>query len=243
MTNKILKWENKVLRHSLSVRFVHWTVAISTIILIFSGFGQMPMYARYYLDRIPGLWWSSDYTVTLPMHYVAAAVLMLASAYHVVYHLVRREFGILPRRGDIKESYLIIKAMLTGGKEPPSDKYLAEQRLAYAFIAFWLLVVIVTGVIKVLKNLPSVQFNGTFLVWTNDLHTFSSFMIIFGIVAHLGAFIIKANRPLLKSMFTGKVDLNYVKHRHSLWYERLKNQESSQRCKAAGDVKEGSCPQ
>jgi len=114
---------------------------------------------------------------------------MFAVGYHIVFHVMRKEFGILPRRGDFKESYLIIKAMLTNGEEPPSDKFLAKQRLAYLFIALWFLVVITTGVIKVLKNLPSVTFGDTFMVWTSDLHTFASFMIVFGIIAHLGAFI------------------------------------------------------
>jgi formate dehydrogenase gamma subunit len=240
VANKIFKMEKKVQRHSPSVRFVHWSVVVSTFVLIFSGFGQMPMYARYYLDTLPGLWWSSDYSVTLPMHYIAAAVLMFAVGYHIVFHLMRKEFGILPRRGDIKESCQIIKAMLTNGEEPPSDKFLAEQRLAYVFIAFWFLVVIITGVIKVLKNLSSITFDGTFMVWTNDLHTFASFMIVFGIIAHLGAFIFKSNRPLIMSMFTGKIDLRYVKHRHSLWYERLQGA-SSKGCESEDQFKEGAC--
>ena len=69
MANKILKLKKEVQRHSPSVRFIHWTVVVSTLVLIFSGFGHMPMYARYYLDTLPGLWWSSDYSVTLSMHY------------------------------------------------------------------------------------------------------------------------------------------------------------------------------
>ncbi len=221
MADKILVRENKVRRHNVSVLFVHWAVAISTILLIFSGFGQMPMYRRYMVYKIPGLGWSADFSVTLYIHYVAAAVLMFAVAYHIVFHVLRKEYGILPSKGDLKESYMIIKAMLTGGKEPPSDKFLAEQRLAYAYIGFWLLVIIVTGIIKVLKNLPGINFTGNTMIWVTDIHTFATFMLIFGILAHLAAFLFKANRPLLRGMFTGKVDLEYVKHRHPLWYDRL----------------------
>ncbi|MBE3586956.1 MAG: cytochrome b/b6 domain-containing protein [Thermoanaerobacteraceae bacterium] len=227
MADKILERENKVLRNSPHVLFVHWTVAISTILLIFSGIGQLPVYQRYMINQIPGLWWSANYQVTLIMHYMAGAALLLAATYHVVFHLVRREYGLLPRRGDLKQSYQIIKAMLTGGKEPPSDKYLAEQRLAYAFIAFWLLVIIITGILKVLKNLPGITlFNGT-MVWVTNIHTLATFMLIFGILAHLAAFLFKANRPLLRGMFTGKVDLDYVRHRHPLWYRRMQEKQTS----------------
>lgn len=152
----------KVKRHGFSVRFVHWTVTLSTFVLLFTGFGQMPVYRRYMVDRLPGLAWSSDFAVTLKLHYLAAAVLIFAVAYHITYHLIRRDFAILPRRGDLKESYLVIKAMLTGGEEPPSGKYLAEQRLAYAFIGANLLVLIITGIFKVLKNLPGVDFSPRF---------------------------------------------------------------------------------
>ncbi|MFW5606583.1 MAG: cytochrome b/b6 domain-containing protein, partial [Campylobacter hyointestinalis] len=42
-------------------------------------------------------------------------------------------------------------------------------------------------------------------------------MIILLIIAHLMAFIPKANRKLLPSMFSGKVDAKYTIQRHSLW--------------------------
>lgn len=221
MAEKILPGENKVKRHGFSVRFVHWTMAISTFILIFSGFGQMPMYRRYGVANLPGLSWSADYSITIIVHYIAAMALLLAVAYHIIFHVMRKEYDILPRRGDIKESFLIIKAMLTKGEAPKSDKYLAEQRLAYAFIAFNLLVIIVTGAIKVLKNFTAIKFYGSTMVWVSDLHTLASMLLLFGIFAHLAAFIFKENWPLLPGIFTGKINLDYVKHRHSVWYDKL----------------------
>jgi len=221
MVDRIREKDKKIRRHSASVLFVHWAVAISTILLIFSGIGQMPVYRRYMIYKIPGLGWSADFAATLYLHYVAAAVLMFAVAYHIVFHVLRREYGILPRRGDLKESYMIIRAMFTGGKEPPSDKFLAEQRLAYAYIGFWLLVIIITGIVKVLKNLPGISLPGNTMIWMSDIHTLATFMLIFGILAHLAAFLFKANRPLLRGMFTGWVDMEYVKERHPLWYNRL----------------------
>ena len=79
----------------------------------------------------------------------------------------------------------------------------------------------VTGFLKVAKNLPSVNFSATAMVWISDVHTLAAMLLVLGIFAHLAAFIFKENRPLLPAMFTGKVDLDYVKHRHQLWYNRL----------------------
>lgn len=237
MGEKILRDENKVKRHGFSVLFVHWTIAISTIALIFSGFGQMPMYKRYRIADLPGLGWSADYSVTLVIHYVAAMFFLLAVVYHIVFHLVRKDLDILPRRGDARESMAIIKSMVFGGKEPPCGKYLAEQRLAYAFVGSMVILIALTGIFKVLKNLPSIDLPSTFLIWVNDIHTFASMLLIFGIAAHLAAFLFKANRPLLRGMFTGKVDLEYCQHRHCLWYESLLLKESCQKTLEAENIK------
>jgi len=221
MSEKTVKNRENVKRHGLSVLFVHWAVAVSTFILIFSGFGQMPMYKRYMLDRVPGLSWVSDFSVTLSIHYWAAAALVFAIAYHLVFHVMRREFDILPRRGDIRESVQIIMAVFGYGKEPENDKYLAEQRLAYAFIGFSLLILVLTGIIKILKNLPYINFSESFIFWITQLHNLGTFLIIIGIIAHLGAFVFKENWPLLPGIFTGKIDKEYARHRHSIWYDRM----------------------
>ena len=219
--SKIDYKNNQVIRHSVSTRLVHWTVTISIFLLIFSGMGQMPLYKRYMVDQLPGLAWTSNYTVTLVMHYLAAIALIFTGFYHVVYFAIRKDHCILPRRGDVKESYEIIKAIITKSKVPPCHKYLAEQRLAFVYIALTIALLIFTGIIKVLKNLPSFTFSDGFLYWATMLHNVGTFLIIFGIIAHLGAFIFKENRVLLPSIFTGKVDLEYVKERHCLWYDEL----------------------
>ena len=212
--------QSKMTRHGLSVLLVHWVVALSTFALIFSGFGQMPLYKRYMLDLVPGLSWTSDFSVTLMIHYWAAALLMGAVAYHLVFHGIRREFDMLPRRGDLRESERIIMATFGFGEEPENDKYLAEQRLAYAFIGLSLVLVIVTGILKVLKNLPYINYSEGFAYWITLLHNIGTFLVIIGIVVHLGAFVFKANWPLLPGIFTGKVDQQYAKRRHEIWYRR-----------------------
>jgi len=221
MSEKTVKNKKKIKRHGLSVLFVHCTVAISTFVLIFSGLGQMPLYKRYMLDLVPGLSWVSDFSVTLSIHYWAAVVLIFAIVYHIVFHGIRRDFDMLPRRGDMKESVQIIMAVFGFGKEPENDKYLAEQRLAYIFIGSSLLILVFTGIIKVLKNLPHINFSEDFIYWITQIHNLGTLLIIIGVVVHLGAFIFKENWPMLPGIFTGKIDLEYAKRRHSIWYDRI----------------------
>lgn len=53
------------------------TVALMAL----SGFGQMPIYKRYYLSDIPGLGWLADFYVTRNVHYLGAVVLLALAAY------------------------------------------------------------------------------------------------------------------------------------------------------------------
>jgi copper chaperone len=46
------------------------------------------------------------------------------------------------------------------------------------------------------------------------------------------------NRPLVKSVFTGEVDLGYVKDRHTIWYEELMKNEVKAKIEVEDEGKE-----
>lgn len=214
----------KVRRQSRANRFIHWGTAFSIILLVLSGLGQLPLYKRYNVTKLPGgEWWGSFFN-TLDLHYFAAMLLIFVVSFHLVYHSIRRQFDLFPKKGDLKKSYLIIKAMLTGGQEPPADKYLAEQRVAYLFIGANVFVLILTGLVKVIKNLEGTSLPYTLIAVSTHLHNLATVLLILGIGAHLAAFLLKANRPLLRGMFLGTIDEDYAQERHSLWYEKLKKE-------------------
>jgi cytochrome b subunit of formate dehydrogenase len=210
-----------VRRHSVLVRVEHWAVAISGILLIFSGAGQMPMYQRYGLTSIPGFGWSGDFLLQLRLHEIAASVFMAAVAFHVVYHLLRRETAIAPRRGDLRESLRIVLATFGIGEEPANDKFLAEQRVAYAAIGAAALLLSLTGALKIARS-AGWLFLPPAMSWTNTLlHNIGFAMFFLGVIAHLAAFALRVNRPLLPSMLSGRVRYAYAAHRHAKWLESL----------------------
>ena len=216
-----------VVRHSLLVQIQHWLVALSGLVLLFTGFGQMPVYKRYMLDKVPGFSWSSDFILNYTTHMIAAVVFVFAVVFHLVYHYIEGGRSIMPMKGDVKESFQIIKAMLTGKEEPPSRKFLAEQRLAYAFIGVSILVLLVTGMVKFADNLPSVNMPYAVSFWSTSLHNLATMLFLLGFLVHVGAFLLKANWPLFTSMFNGKVPLKYAEHRHPLWIRDMKSGEAT----------------
>jgi len=221
MKERILKEENAVLRHSAIERAEHWLIAVSGLVLLFSGFGEFPMYKRYMVTHIPGLSWAGDFWINLKIHYLAAIVFTGAAVFHVVYHSLLGHRGLLPRKGDGKASLKTVLSFIGIGEEPPADKYLPEQRLAYAYIAAVSFILILTGLIKITKNLPFVYLPPALITGATLTHTLATFLFLFGVIAHLAALALKVNWPLIKPMFTGRVDLDYVRHRHSIWYDEL----------------------
>jgi copper ion binding protein len=141
--------------------------------------------------------------------------------FHAMYHGWIGHQGLIPRRGDFKASLITILSLFGFGEEPKSDKYLPEQRLAYAYLGGMGLILVLTGMVKVIKNLPGVYLSPTLITSMTLIHTFATIFFLLGVVAHLAALIFKVNRPLVKSVFTGEVDFGYVKDRHTVWYEEL----------------------
>ncbi len=55
-----------------------------------SGFGQMPIFKRYYIADLPGLGWLAQFYTTHYIHYVGAILLLGIAAYYAVFYLAER---------------------------------------------------------------------------------------------------------------------------------------------------------
>jgi hypothetical protein len=61
-----------------------WLYASILAVMALTGFGQMPIYNRYYMSDIPGFGWLADFYVTRNIHYLGAA-LMLALLFYAAF--------------------------------------------------------------------------------------------------------------------------------------------------------------
>jgi hypothetical protein len=111
------------------------------IVMAFTGFGQMPLFDRYYISAIPGLSWSADFYVTHALHYIGAALLLALIVFTVInFFLSEKRTLRLTASGYVRIFFL-------GG-------------------------LVLTGILRVLKNDP-------------DLF-FSPGLVLFADLAHLG---------------------------------------------------------
>ena len=61
-----------------------------------TGFGQMPIFKRYYIADIPGLAWLDQYYVTHTIHYLGAIALLALMAYGLVIYgaMLRKQYRL-----------------------------------------------------------------------------------------------------------------------------------------------------
>jgi len=217
MADRIIEEKGTVVRHGVIEILEHWLMAISGIALIVSGLFQMPLPRRYYITDIPGMAWSGDFVFTLKIHYIASIVFIAVAIFHIVYHGILRHRAMLPKRGDVKESIDVVKTFFGKGEEPPFHKYLPEQRIAYAGMAFIIAVLILSGIVKTYKNIYDPQMTFALVSWATWLHNIFAFLFILAFIVHVVAILLKPNLPMLRGIFFGTVRLDYAEKRHPLW--------------------------
>jgi len=116
------------------------------VVMAFTGFGQMPIFKRYYISDIPGLGWSADFYTTHYIHYLGAALLL----------------GLI--------MYWIIDYFASGRSE--------FKLTATAYVRIILLAgIVITGIFRVLKNLPDVVFSPGFTLFIDIAHL--GFMMLY----------------------------------------------------------------
>jgi len=221
MSRNIHEAENRVVRHSGLEMAEHWAIALSGLVLLLSGMFELPMAARYRITALPGLAWSGDFIASLYVHYAASLVFIAAACFHLAYHGLRGESGLLPEKGDLRASIAVIKTFFGKGEEPPFGKYLPEQRLAYLGMAVTIAVLILSGLVKTYKNVFAPDLDYTLVLWATWLHNAFFVLFILAFVAHIGALLLHPNWPMIRGIFTGTVRLDYARRRHPLWMAAL----------------------
>jgi len=227
MDEKILREKGRVVRHSIVELIEHWAIALSGLALVLSGMFEMPMANRYYISSVPGLAWSADFIVSLKVHYAASIVFVAAALFHAVYHGLRGDRGMIPRKGDVRTSIEVVKSFFGKGKEPPFHKYLPEQRLAYVGMVVIIAMLIVSGLVKTWKNIYAPDMSYTVVLWATWVHNIGFVLFVLAFLAHMAAIVLKPNRPMLRGILTGAVSLDYAGHRHPLWIAEIEGAQAA----------------
>ena len=114
--------------------------ALTAIVALFTGFGNMPLYGRYYIADVPGLQWSGNFFTNVNVHILAGSLLLCIGIYcMMVFRLV---------------------------KNSPAKRLTRSGKIRGALLALTL----ATGILMVIKNLPGIQFPFEMLMIANFTH-------------------------------------------------------------------------
>ena len=102
-------------RNRVISRPLRWLYLTTTFFLVLTGFGQMPIFKRYYIADIPGLGWLAEFFVTHYIHYLGAIVLLALAAYIVAdYFILKRNARRMTATGYIRFA-LLTGIVVSGG--------------------------------------------------------------------------------------------------------------------------------
>ena len=74
----------------MNERTLNLIFRLTVFALLFTGFAQMPIFARYYLADVPGFAWTADYYLNHVLHYGLAAILLVFLGWRLPLAVKRR---------------------------------------------------------------------------------------------------------------------------------------------------------
>jgi hypothetical protein len=127
---------------------------LAAVVALFTGFGNMPLWGRYYVADIPGLAWSGDFFINVNVHILAGSLLLGIGIYAFTVSMVE---------GRLRNSRMTLSGRI---------------RLSLLTMA------LATGILMVVKNLPGVHFPMAMLMVFNFTHMGAAILfMVAGVVA------------------------------------------------------------
>lgn len=210
----------KVLRHDAPARITHWTHGIGTAVLLLSGMALGFLFVPSILGARQQVW------TAMNLHFMAVVVFLFGTFYYGANALLapKRFMEHLPT-GDAVEYTKRHYGLLLGFKHftmPPERKYFESEKVAYLMAVAGTITTVVSGMLKVAAH--SVNMPSLVMGVSNAAHDVATVVMLLFILPHIFfAAILPVSWPILRSMFTGYVPLDYAEHEHAGWVVELQS--------------------
>jgi hypothetical protein len=96
-------------------RWAVYLYILTLFVMALTGFGQMPIYKRYYLSDIPGLGWLADFYMTRNIHYLGAVILLGLIFYGLFDFLFSHKRRLRLSRSGLLRAALLAGIVISGG--------------------------------------------------------------------------------------------------------------------------------
>lgn len=205
----IVMKSGEVPRYNASERVIHWTVAITFILLAASGLAFFHPAFWFLTSLLGGGTWSRILHPFLGLVMFAFFAVMAVKYWKEnVIKSYDREWG--KRLSDVINN--------RDDNLPEIDKYNIGQKQLFWVMVATMVLLLVSGV--VLWRDTVFAFPVTVVRISAVVHAAASFVLILGIIVHIysAIFWVKGS---LRAMTRGTVTHAWAKHHHPLWYRRI----------------------
>jgi formate dehydrogenase subunit gamma len=222
---------DRVLRHDDAAIVEHWTHGVGTAALLASGIALGFLFVPTLLGS------GAPVRAAMNIHFVAVLVFLFGTFYYGANTLLatHRFREHLPTRDAVdftRRHY----GLLLGFKKlafPPERKYFESEKMAYLLALASTAVIIVTGFLKVAAH--AIDVPGWLMAVATPAHDIATIAMLLFFLAHVFfAAILPMSWPVLRSMFTGYVPLEYARHEHAGWLASLGDEPSAAVVAAGG---------
>ena len=225
---------DKVLRHDVSARITHWTHGVGTMMLLISGIALGLFFTPALVSGGEGVW------TWMNVHYAFVVVFLFGTFYYGANTLMapKRFREHLPTKNAIEYTKRHYGRMLGIKKYtyPPEKKYFESERMAYLLAIGSAGLLILTGLVKVAAH--AVSMPAWLMSVMTPVHDIAAVAIGLFFIAHvIAGAILPASWPVLRSMFTGYVPLEYAKEEHPGWLAELEGREVEKKDTAAAPAR------
>ena len=204
----------RIERFTYFERAAHWVNAIAFVALAVSGI--VMAFGKFFLLPVIGSTLFGWLTYALKNVHNFVGPLFAVSLVVVIFTFIKDN---LPAKGDL--TWLLKGGGLLGGKEVPSHRFNAGEKVVFwAGVFFFGLIVVGSGLFLD-KILPSVEYTRGNMQVAHMIHASAAVLMMALFMGHiyLGTIGMKG---AYKAMKTGYVDETWAKEHHELWYDDIK---------------------
>ena len=175
-------------RHNIDSFLEHWGTATGILLLALSGLFIQLHYQRIFSNNL---------------HFLGLVIMLFFGTYFLAHFLVSKKYrDLVPNIKDITEG--TIKKYLVQKPWKDTRKYLASQRTSFLVFAILGLIILASGIIKVLAYYYGIPMQ--LLLFATSVHDVTA--ILFGVMVLIHVLIVtlgRTYRRFLPSFFTGKI--------------------------------------
>ncbi|MDP1741470.1 MAG: formate dehydrogenase subunit gamma [Polaromonas sp.] len=205
---------HKIERFTPFERSAHWSNAIAFCILAISGI--VMAFGKFFLLPVMGLTLFGWLTYILKTAHNFAGPLFAVSLVIVFFTFLRDN---MPSRGDI--GWLLKGGGLLSGKEVPSHRFNAGEKLVFWGGVFFLGIVVVASGLVLDKLVPGLLYVRDTMQIAHMIHAVATVLMMAMFIGHIYIGTI-GMEGAYQGMKTGYVDETWAKEHHEYWYDDVK---------------------